>query len=183
MVIGGRLTAVDAALTPLMYKDDFKVEKVMLSYRRTRREAPMGERGFRELEENGVETLELTAPIEFIGEKRLEAVKLVRMKLIEDPGARRPKPVPIEGSEFEVNVDYVLIAAGLVPTPPFKGECCGIKLNPDGTIKTDEKYRTTRKKVFAAGDVRHGASLIGPALRSGVEAAKYVHEFLVDGKW
>lgn len=183
VVIGGGLTAVDVALTPIMYKDDFNVEEVVLSYRRTRREAPMGERGFKELEEKGVRTLELTSPVEFVGRDKLEAVKLIKMKLVEEPGARRPRPVPIKGSEFVVEADFALIAVGLIPTPPFKSGCCGIELNPDGTIKTDAKYRTTRRKVFAAGDVRHGASLIGPALRSGVDAANCIHEFLLNGEW
>jgi len=65
-----------------------------------------------------------------------------------------------------------------VPTPPFENGCCGIELNPDGSIKTDENFMTTRRGVFAAGDVRHGPSLIGKALKSGLDAAAKVHQYL-----
>ncbi len=187
MVVGGGLTAVDAAEVPLRYvKDLFKIEKVYLSYRRTRNEAPMSPREFNRLiQQYGVEPLELTAPTKFSPgpNGRVASATLQRMKLESAPGEKRPHPVPIPGSEFDVKVDAVLVAAGEIPTPPFEPGCMGIELNRDGTIKTDQKFRTTARKVFAAGDVRHGASLYGLALKSGNEAAASVDEFLRTGSW
>ncbi|MGC8555720.1 MAG: FAD-dependent oxidoreductase [Conexivisphaera sp.] len=187
MVVGGGLTAVDAAEVPLRYlKDRFGIQKVYLSYRRTRNEAPMSPREFNRLvQQYGVEPLELTAPVSFSAgpNGRVASATLQRMKLETVPGDKRPHPVPVPGSEFKVDVDAVLVAAGEIPSPPFPSGCLGIELNRDGTIKTDQKFRTTVRKVFAAGDVRHGASLYGLALKSGNEAAAALDEFLRTGSW
>jgi glutamate synthase (NADPH/NADH) small chain len=180
LVVGGGLTAADAVQVPLTYPE-FKdrVEKVVLSYRRTRDYAPMRKQEFERLIKMGAEPWELTQPIMFYEEGGKRYVRLVRMKLVEDKG--RPKPVPIEGSEFDAEFDWVLLAIGEVPTPPFENGKHGIELNPDGTIKTDENFMTTRRGVFAAGDVRHGPSLIGKALKSGLDVAAKIHLYL-EGK-
>ena len=179
LVIGGGLTAADSVLIPLTYEElKPKIEKVVLSYRRTKDLAPMGAREIDNLILHGAEFWELTQPVEFREEGGRRIVRFVRMRLVKEEGARRPRPIPIEGSEFEEEFDYVLKAVGVLPTAPFEDGCCGIRLNPDGTIKTDERYMTTREGVFAAGDVRHGPSLIGPALKSGIEAANAIHAWL-----
>ncbi|MCE4604477.1 MAG: FAD-dependent oxidoreductase [Aeropyrum sp.] len=178
LVVGGGLTAADAVHVPLTYPE-FKdgVKKVVLSYRRTRDYAPMRKNEFERLVKMGAEPWELTQPIEFYEENGKRIVRLIRMKL-EAGDSGRPRPVPVEGSEFEAEFDWVLLAIGEVPTPPFSNGCCGIELNPDGSIKTDENFMTTRTGVFAAGDVRHGPSLIGKALKSGLDAAAKVHQYL-----
>jgi len=178
LVVGGGLTAADAVHVPMTYPE-FKdgVKKVVISYRRTRDYAPMRKQEFERLIKMGAEAWELTQPIEFREEDGRRIVRFIRMKL--EPGeGGRPKPVPIPGSEFEAEFDWVLLAIGEVPTPPFEDGCCGIELNPDGTIKTDERFMTTREGVFATGDVRHGPSLIGKALKSGLDAAKAIDEWL-----
>jgi len=179
VVIGGGLTAVDACYIAL----DLGAKEVHLVYRRTRREAPAGEKEFQELERKGVIIHELTSPVEYIGsEGKLKAVKLIKMGLGEPDESGRPRPIPVPGTEHTLDADIVLEAVGLHPTPPFReGKDYGIKLNPDGIIYTDECYRTTREPVFAAGDVKHGPSLIGLALRSGYEAAKCIEAYL-EGK-
>lgn len=182
LVIGGGLTAVDAVETPLKYfRED--IEEVYLSYRRTRYEAPMGKNVFEKLiRDYGVKTLELTIPVRFNGFFHVKEAVLQHTMLI-PVGEGRSKPVPVPGTEFRLRVDTVLVATGEKPSPPFKRECLGIKLNRDGTINVDEKHRTTSYKVFAAGDVEHGPSLIGPALKSGLDAAKAIEEFLTTGEW
>lgn len=180
LVIGGGLTAADAVTVPLTYSQ-FKdrVKELVLSYRRTRKYAPMRESEMNRLEQLGAKIWELTQPIEFREEGGRHIVKFIRLELKEAGEGKRPRPVPIPGSEFEEEFDWVFKAVGVKPTPPFEDNCCGIELNPDGTIKTDERFMTTREGVFAAGDVRHGASLIGPALKSGLDAAKSIHEYLL----
>ncbi len=183
LVVGGGLTAADAVLIPLSYQQfKGKIKEVVLSYRRSKQLAPMGEREIDNLILHGAKFWELTQPVEFSEENGKRIVRFVRMKLVKAEGEKRPRPVPIEGSEFEEEFDYVLKAVGVKPTPPLEPGCCGIELNPDGTIKTDENYMTTRPGVFAAGDVRHGPSLIGPALKSGLEAAMKIHEYLMGKK-
>ncbi len=179
LVIGGGLTAADAVTVPLTYKQ-FKdgVRKLVLSYRRTRKYAPMRETEMNRLEKLGAEIWELTQPVEFREENGKRIVTFIRLELREAGAGKRPRPVPIPGSEFERVFDWVFKAIGVSPTPPFEDKCCGIELNPDGTIKTDDNFMTTRPGVFAAGDVRHGASLIGPALKSGLDAAEKIHLYL-----
>ncbi len=179
LVVGGGLTAADAVHVPLTY-EQFKdrVNEVVLSYRRTRKYAPMREQEMDRLEKEGAKIWELTQPVKFYEKDGKKIVRFIRLKLEETGEGKRPKPVPIPGSEFEEEFDWVLKAVGVVPTPPFENGCCGIEVNPNGTIKTDDRFMTTREGVFAAGDVRHGASLIGPAFKSGLDAAKSIDEWL-----
>ncbi len=181
LVIGGGLTAVDACYLAR----DAGAEEVYLIYRRTREFSPAGVREFNKLEENGFKIYELTQPIEFIGddEGKLRYVKAIRMKLGEKDSSGRPRPVPIENSDFTIEVSAVLVAAGEIATPPFANEKYGIETTKWNTIKTDKEYKTTRKGVFAAGDVVSGPSLIGPALASGKKAALSVHKYLETGEW
>ncbi|MCU7787408.1 FAD-dependent oxidoreductase [Pyrobaculum sp. 3827-6] len=173
LVVGAGLTAVDAALEAKLQG----AEKVVVAYRRTINEAPAGRKTVEtELIAKGIEFRELVNPVAFLGTGRLEKVRFIRMRLGPPDKSGRPRPEPVPGSEFEEEFDTALIAAGEEPTPP--GSCLGIEFNPDGTIKVDEKMMTTRRGVFAAGDVATGPSLIGKALGSGMRAAQYVDEFL-----
>ncbi|PMP60469.1 MAG: glutamate synthase [Caldisphaera sp.] len=179
MVIGGGYTAEDAAYIPITY-DEFKnkISKVILSYRRSRKEAPMGVMEMNNIEAAGVEIWELTVPTEFkeVNSKRI--VRLIRNTLVHAPGEKRPKPVPIPGSEFETEINFASKAVGEKPTAPLTNNCCGITLTDWGTIVTDKNLMTTRKGVFAAGDVVHGPSQLGPALKSGMDAANSIMRYL-----
>jgi glutamate synthase (NADPH/NADH) small chain len=173
LVIGAGLTAVDAALEAKLQG----AEKIVVAYRRTINEAPAGRKTIEtELIAKGIEFRELINPVAFLGTDKLEKVRFIRMKLGPPDKSGRPRPEPVPGSEFEEEFDATLIAAGEEPTPP--GRCLGIELNPDGTIKVDEKMQTTRRGVFAAGDVVTGPSLIGKALSSGMRVAQFVDEYL-----
>jgi len=172
MVVGAGHTACDAAMESLM----MGAEKVYMSYRRTIREAPAGSYEINLLREKGVEWLELTMPKRIIGENgRVKAVELIRTRLSEPDETGRRKPVPIEGSEFIVEVDYVVCAMGQVPTPPFLE---GIATDRKGRIVVDSRHMTNREGVFAAGDVVLGPSLVGRATRDGLYAARDIHLWL-----
>ena len=180
LVVGGGFTAEDAAYVPRTYPEyKERVRKVVLSYRRTRNEAPMGPMEMTNLEASGVEIWELTVPIAYREEAGRRVVRIIRNRLVQVPGEKRPRPEPIPGSEFDSYFDFVLEAIGERATPPFEGECCGIKLDPKwGTIVVNKDYMTTRKGVFAAGDVVHGPSQLGPALKSGMDAANAIIRYL-----
>jgi len=176
MVVGAGHTACDAALESLL----MGAEKVYMSYRRTIREAPAGSYEINLLRERGVEWLELTMPKRIIGENgKVKAVELIRTKLSEPDESGRRRPVPIEGSEFTVEVDYVVCAMGQTPTPPF-GENCGIATDRKGRIVVDSRHMTSREGIFAAGDVVLGPSLVGRATRDGLYAGRDVHLWLME---
>ena len=179
-VIGGGLTAIDAALEAQIQG----AAEVYVLYRRTANEAPAGKAAIeRELVRRGIRFVELVSPVAFVGDSKLRAIRLVRMRLGERDATGRPRPEPIPGSEHELDVDTVLVAIGEEPTPPFSNGCTGIALNRDKTVNVDGKFRTTMRGVFAAGDVVHGPSMIGRAMSTGINVALAIDEYLIDGSW
>jgi len=175
-VIGGGLTAVDAAIEAKLQG----AEEVYMLYRRTIAEAPAGRSAIeKEVIGRGIKFMELVIPKRLIGRDRVEGIELIKAKLGAPDATGRPRPEPIPGSEFVIEVDTVLAAVGEEPTPPFSSGYCGIELNKDGTIKVDEMFRTTREGVFACGDVVHGPSRIGKALSTGISAAQSIHKYLL----
>lgn len=179
-VIGGGLTAVDSCLVAL----EQGVGDVYLVYRRTRKEAPAGEKELSALERKGVRVLELKAPIKFLGDEgRVRSMITLDMKLGSPDKSGRPAPEPIPNSDKELPLDSVIVAVGGLPTPPFRKLTYDIKLSNDGRVLVDDKKRTTRSGVFAAGDVETGPSLIGPAVKSGLEAAFAIKEYIINKQW
>ncbi len=173
-VIGAGLTAVDAAAV----SKKLGVETVYMIYRRTINEAPARKHEIERLIKAGITWIELASPKRFIGDrvKGVTGVELIKMKLGEPDRSGRPRPIPIEGSEFVLDIDAALIAIGEIPTPPIMDK--ELKINPDNTVWVDKKMRTTMKGVFAAGDVVTGPSLIGNAIASGLKTAQAVDEYL-----
>jgi len=178
-VIGAGLTAVDAAIEAQRQG----AKEVYVLYRRTINEAPAGKAEIQGLIKRGINFVELVGIMEVLGKEHVEAVKLIKMRLGKPDRSGRPAPEPVPGSEYTMDVDTVIAAVGEVPTPPFKDGCCGIKVTPHNTIDIDQKHRTTRKGVFAAGDVATGPSLIGKALKNGIDAAMAIEEYLLKGGW
>jgi len=173
-VIGAGLAAIDASEEALRQG----AKEVCILYRRTINEAPAGEYEIKRILKKGVKFIELVSPIEFVGTEKLEYIKLIRMKLGAPDESGRPRPEPVPKSEFIMEFDTVLLAIGEIPTPPFTREYSGIKIGKNGRIQVDEKYRTTRKGVFAAGDVVTGPSRVGLAMKSGINAAIAIDEYL-----
>ncbi len=174
IVVGGGLSAVDAAEVSL----ERGSEVVYLMYRRSIQQAPAGVYEIKRLIRKGVKWMELANPTRIITENgKVKAVEAIRMKLGEPDASGRPRPEPIPGSEFLVEVDAVIEAIGEYSTPPI-GEGCselGIKVDRKGRIAVDENFRTGHPKVFAAGDVVTGPSKIGDASLLGLRAARALH--------
>lgn len=174
MIIGGGNTAIDASRTALR----LGASKVTVVYRRSREEMPCFAPEIKEAEEEGVEILILRNPIKFIGENgKLTKVQLIKMKLDEPDASGRRSPIPIEGSEYIEDVDFVVEAIGLQPsTSVFSKE---VDLNKNGTIKVNNKtLQVARSYVFAGGDGVTGASTIIEAAGQGKKAAFYIDKFL-----
>ncbi|HDZ36630.1 MAG TPA: glutamate synthase [Thermococcus sp.] len=174
IVIGAGHTAVDAAMESLL----LGAEKVYMSYRRTIKEAPAGAYEINLLQKRGVKWLERTVPVRIIGENgKVRAIELQKCKLSEPDESGRRKPIPIEGSNFQIDVDYVIFAVGQRPTPPKGAE---IAIDKRGTIIVDSRHMTSIEGVFAAGDVATGPSKVGRAVLDGLLAAESMHHWLME---
>jgi len=175
VVIGGGLSAIDAAEVSLIKG----AHEVYLVYRRTIKEAPAGEYEVRRVMREGVKLVELAAPNRIVVENgALKGVEFVKMRLGEPDESGRPRPVPIPGSEFIIEADLVIAAIGELPTPPFEKQCDSISTTKDGRITVNVRMQTANEKVFAAGDVVTGPSMIGKAFGSGLKAAQNVDMLL-----
>lgn len=176
VVIGAGYSAVDAA-----ERAHRTGAETYIVYRRTIKEAPAGIYEIERLKRGGVIFIELASPTEIIAENNhATAVKFQKMALGPPDETGRPRPVPVPGEEFTIEADMVIFATGETPTPPLTSEMSeklGIKLNKDGTIAVNSLMQTSLSKVFAAGDVSTGPSKIGPAIRSGLKAARSMHRW------
>lgn len=175
MVVGGGNTAMDSARTAIR----LGAAKVSIVYRRSREEMPAFNVEIEEALEEGVELLQLRNPVKFTGESgRVKQVQLIKMKL-EAPDERgRRRPVPMDGSEYFENVDFVIEAIGLRPTTG--GFKTNVGINKDGTIQADtETGQTKIPWIFAGGDSRTGATTIIEAVGSGKTTAFFMHSFLI----
>ena len=174
IIIGGGNTAIDASRTSVR----LGAESVTVVYRRSRDEMPCFAPEIKEAEEEGVKILVLRNPVRFIGENgKLKKVQLTKMKLQDAENGGRKNSVPIEGSEYLMDVDYVIEAIGLKPsTAPFANE---IELNKGGTIKVNKKtLQTSNPYIFAGGDGVTGASTLIEAAGQGKRAAFFIDKYL-----
>ena len=169
-IIGAGLTAVDICELAVL---DFKAQPIIL-YRRSMSIAP-ARHMVKRLQKMGVRFVENVIPVSILGERRAEKIRLIKAK----PTTSRKQPVePIPGTEFDVEVDVVVPAIGLIATPPESLKSLGVEFWRNGTIKVNEYNMTNVKGLFAAGDVAHGPSNIGLAMKSGKKTAEYVDRYL-----
>jgi len=131
-------------------------------------------------EEEGGLFYYLTAPIALIGDDKehVKAMQCIRMELGEPDESGRRRPIPIEGSEFEMEVDTVILAIGYWPDPLIGETTKGLETHKWGLIMADENGRTSREGVFAAGDNVKGPDLVVTALAAAGKAADTIHEYL-----
>ncbi len=171
-IIGAGLTAVDTAFECNRLGAD-----VTIFYRRTIREAPAGAYEINILRNRGVKWFELVTPKRVIGENgRVKAIELLRTRLGEPDETGRRRPVPIEGSEFQVELDYLVFAIGMAPTPPVNSSY--IATDRRGRILVDSRHMTNFEGVFAAGDVVNGPTKVGRAIKDGLYAAVSMDKWL-----
>ena len=168
-VVGGGNVAMDAARCALRLGAD----KVTIVYRRGMDELPARKEEVEHAMEEGVVFELLSAPVEVVGDehKNVVGLKCQKMALGEPDASGRRRPVPIEGSEFTLGVDCVIVAIGTTPNPLIKDTTPGIDTERWGGIKTDENGKTTRDMVYAGGDAVTGAATVILAMGAGKDAA------------
>jgi heterodisulfide reductase subunit A-like polyferredoxin len=173
-IIGGGNTALDCARTAKR----LGAEEVTILYRRTRAEMPASEEEINAAEAEGIKIEFLVAPSRFIGDKSLSKIELIRMKLGAPDASGRPRPIPIEGSEFQLSVDTVIAALGQVAKTDFVREL-GISLSQRGTIEVNPGTGATNTEgIFAGGDVATGPAFVVDAMAAGRRAACSIDAFL-----
>jgi glutamate synthase (NADPH/NADH) small chain len=175
-VIGGGNVAVDAARSALR----LGAEKVWIVYRRTEVEMPARAEEVEHAKEEGVAFQLLSSPVKILGDERGSVRKLVcRLNRLGEPDDRgRRRPVPIENSFLELDVDTVIVAIGSASNPLLLETMEGLKLGAHGTIEADDSGRTNLEGVFAGGDIVTGSATIIAAMGAGKKGARAIHQFL-----
>ncbi len=175
-VIGGGNVAMDSARTALRLGAD----AVHIVYRRSHDELPARDEEIHHAGEEGVIFKLLTNPIAFEGNGRgmVARMKCLQMELGEPDDSGRRRPIPIEGSEFHIDTDLIIVAIGAGANPLLTKTTPGLDLNRWSYVRADEKGRTTRRDVWAGGDIVTGSATVIEAMGAGRIAASDIHEYL-----
>ncbi len=176
-VIGGGNTAMDAVRTAKR----LGAEKAMIIYRRSEAEMPARVEEIKHAKEEGVEFIMLTNPISYEGDEKghVKRVKVVKMELSEPDESGRRRPIPIEGSEYYIDVDLVVVSVGVDPNPLIPSSLKDLKVSRWGTIEVNwDTMQTSVEDIFAGGDIARGGSTVILAMGDGRRAAKGMHKYL-----
>ena len=184
-VVGGGNVAMYAARTALR----LGAEKVYIVYRRSMEELPARKEEVEHAIEEGIEFKLLNNPVEILGYHNdadprdpkngfVTGMRCIQMKLGEPDQKGRRRPVPIEGSEFDIDLDVVIMAIGTSPNPLLKNTTDGLDVNSHGGIIVNEDGLTSRVAVYAGGDAVTGAATVISAMGAGKLAAKSIDEYL-----
>ncbi len=180
VTIGGGNVAMDAARTALR----LGAENSTIVYRRSREELPARAAEVHHAEEEGVQFHLLTNPTRFFGDEkgRVTGMEVLQMELGEPDESGRRRPVPVEGSEYRMDCDLVIIAVGAGANPLLTQSTEGLQLNRRGYVVVNEKTgKTTRKGCWAGGDIVTGSATVILAMGAGRVAADSMHDYLTLG--
>ncbi len=180
VVLGAGNVAMDSARTAMR----LGAEKVRIVYRRSRDEMPARSAEIHHAEEEGIEMYLLTNPTQYLGDDqgRLSSMECLQMELGEPDESGRRRPVPVKGSEFILDCDLAIVAVGSGANPLLTQSAAGMELNQWGYIKADPNTgKTTKRGVWAGGDIVTGAATVILAMGAGREAANSIHDYLTLG--
>jgi len=177
VVIGGGNTAMDSVRTALR----LGAEKATIIYRRSLEEMPARVEEVEHAKEEGVEFLTLNNPVEYIGDDKgcVKQVRVQKMALGEPDASGRRSPVPVEGSEYIIDADTVVVSVGVSPNPLIPQSLPDLEVSRWGTLVVDqETLQTSIPDVFAGGDIVRGGATVILAMGDGRKAAASMHEYL-----
>ncbi len=175
-VVGGGNVAMDAARCARRLGAEVKIV-----YRRSESELPARREEVEHAKEEGIEFCLLTSPISIKGDENgnVCAMNCQKMELGEPDASGRRRPIPVEGSEYDIDVDCVIMALGTSPNPLIKSTTKGLDVNRKGGIIVEEATgKTSRDGVYAGGDAVTGAATVISAMGAGKTAAKAIDEYL-----
>jgi glutamate synthase (NADPH/NADH) small chain len=181
-VIGGGNTALDAIRSARR----LGAAKAYVLYRRSEAEMPARIEEVKHAKQEGIEFHILTNPREFLNDGKgwLSGVRCQKMELGEADTSGRRRPVPVSGSDFDVPLSVAVIAIGTSANPIIQSTTPGLNTNARGYIQADPMtQRTSRKGVFAGGDIVTGSATVILAMGAGRRAAKSIHDYLTTGQW
>jgi len=178
VTIGGGNVAMDCARTALR----LGAKESVILYRRSDAELPARREEIHHAKEEGIRFELLAAPVKFMGDDcgNLRQVEALRMELGEPDASGRRRPVKIDGSNFTIDCQTLLVAIGQSPNPLVPMTTPDLKTTKWGTIAVDGEGRTSKKGVFAGGDIASGAATVILAMGDGKRAARAMHTYLVE---
>jgi len=155
-------------------------DSAVLVYRRSRTEMPARIEEVHHAEEEGIEFQMLTNPVEVIGDEKgwVRAIRCVRMELGEPDASGRRSPIPVEGSEFDIPCEVVVVAVGTRANPLLTQTTPDLKVNRKGYIEIDADGMTSKPGVFAGGDIVRGAATVILAMGDGKRTAQAIGRYL-----
>ncbi len=176
VVVGGGNTAMDAVRTAKR----MGAGKATLVYRRAREQMPARVEEVKHAEEEGIDLQLLVNPVEVLGDEtgNVRAVRCIRMELGEPDDSGRRRPIPIEGSEFEIPCDIFIEAIGVRANPLLTQTTPELKVDRKGYLLVDENNMTSIPGVFAGGDIVRGAATVILAMGDGKNTAAKIHEYI-----
>ncbi len=175
-VVGGGNVAMDAARSAMR----LGAEHVYIIYRRSEAELPARREEVHHAKEEGIEFMLLNNPVKINGDENgsVKSIECIKMELGEPDASGRRRPIPIEGSNFEIPVDTVIMSLGTSPNPLIRTTTEGLEANKHGCLIADDKMATTREGVYAGGDAVTGAATVILAMGAGKTAAASIDEYI-----
>ena len=165
-IIGGGNVAMDCSRTIKR----LGAEKVYVIYRRAEKQMPAEVKEISEAKEEGIEFLFQNNIVKILGDKKVEKIECIKTELVKKEGEAREVPINIANSNYEIDMDYVVMAVGSSPEKELLKNL-GLKLNERGYLNVDENHRTSNKKIYAGGDLAGDKSTVAWAARAGRDAA------------
>ena len=175
-VVGGGNVAMDAARSAMR----LGAEHVYIIYRRSEAELPARREEVHHAKEEGIEFMLLNNPVKINGDEKgnVKSIECIKMELGEPDASGRRRPIPVEGSNFELPVDTVIMSLGTSPNPLIRTTTEGLEANKHGCLIADDNMATTREGVYAGGDAVTGAATVILAMGAGKTAAASIDEYI-----
>lgn len=176
VIVGGGNTAMDSVRTAKR----MGAERAIIVYRRSMEEMPARAEEIKHAIEEGIEFINLASPVEYFADENgmVNKMRVQKMELGEPDASGRRRPAPVEGSEYDIDVDSVVIAVGVSPNPIIQQSMPELETTKWNTIKVDDNMMTSVPGLFAGGDIVRGGATVILAMGDGRKAGQGMHKYI-----